>query len=138
MNLSRLFNSAGLIGAVLSLASLPLHLLISHAQSVQLASIIIAVIGAIYVGFALQLGSLRQILIEIGVASLFFGAALIGIWANPWVIPVAYVAHGLWDFVHHDHSKLTKVPHWYPPFCAVYDWVFAAGLTAIWMSRTPI
>tara|TARA_R110002124_G_scaffold133955_7_gene296581 strand:- start:3197 stop:3610 length:414 start_codon:yes stop_codon:yes gene_type:complete len=135
MNVSRLFNSAGLIGAVLSLASLPLHLLISHTQSVQLSSIIIAVIGAIYVGFALQLGSIRQIIVEIGVAILFLGAALVGIWVNPWVIPVAYVAHGLWDFAHHDHSQLTKIPNWYPPFCAVYDWVFAAGLAAIWMSQ---
>ena len=79
MNLSRLFNSAGLIGAVLGLASLPIHLLISHEQSVQLAGVVIAVIGAIYVGFALQLGSIRQISVEIGAACLFLGAALIGI-----------------------------------------------------------
>ncbi|MDO8422507.1 MAG: hypothetical protein Q7S99_10140 [Parvibaculum sp.] len=135
MNLSRLFNSAGLIGAVLGLASLPIHLLISHEQSVQLAGVVIAVIGAIYVGFALQLGSIRQISVEIGAACLFLGAALIGIWGNPWVIPVAYAAHGMWDFAHHEHSKFTKIPHWYPPFCAVVDWVIATGLTAIWMIR---
>ncbi len=134
MNLSRLFSSAGFIGAVLGLAFLPIHLLIPHEQSVQLACITIAVIAAIYAGFALQLGSIRQIAVEIGVGCLFLGAALIGLWVTPWVVPAAYAAHGLWDFAHHEHSQLVETPIWYPPFCAVADVVIAVGLTAVWVS----
>lgn len=129
------FPSPSLIGIMLSLASLPLHFLLGKTHSIQLASIILAVIGAIYVGFALQKGSIRQILVEASVASLFIGSAIGGMWLTSWIVPVAYVLHGFWDVAHHRHSRLVEVPHWYPPFCAAYDWLFAAGLTAIWICK---
>lgn len=123
------------IGALLSLGSLPLHLILPHAQSVQFASVLIAVIGAIYIGFALQTGSIRQIVIEACVASGFFAAALIGLWLNQWAVPIAYFLHGVWDLAHHKRTKLVAVPIWYPPFCAAYDWLFAGGIAAIWFAR---
>ena len=123
--------AVGLIGAVITL---PLHLILPHALSVQLAAVIVAVIGAIYVGFALQAGSLLDQITESLAASVFLAAALIELWVNPWTIPVGYVLHGFWDFAHHRRGHgLGPTPTWYPPFCAIYDWVFALGLTAIWL-----
>lgn len=123
------------VGSLLSLLSLPVHLLLDHAQSVQLAGMVLAVIAGIYIGFALQRGSSGQILIELAGAGGFIAAALYGLWVFAWLIPVAYVLHGVWDYAHHRQNGLVAVPRWYPPFCAVYDWIYAAGLSVVWMYR---
>ena len=69
---------------------------------------------------------------EIIVATLFLFTAAISLTVNPWVIPAAYLAHGVWDAAHHRHVD-TAMPRWYIPFCALYDWVFAIGLALIWL-----
>lgn len=120
------------VGGLLAVASLPLHLVMTKAASLQLAAITVAAVGAIYAGFGLQGGSPRQAAGEVGVALLFVAAALAGLWLTPWVIPLAFAAHGLWDVAHHRAGPLVAVPRWYPPFCAVFDWVFGAGLVALW------
>jgi hypothetical protein len=124
--------SAGTLGGGLALATLPLHAVLPHQMSVALAALMLAAIGAIYVGFALRDGRTRAIATEIIVAALFFVAATIGLTVEPWAIPVACFAHGLWDAAHHRHVD-TAMPRWYIPFCALYDWVFAAGLALIWL-----
>ncbi|MCF4165490.1 hypothetical protein L2U69_07535 [Zavarzinia compransoris] len=126
-----------MIGIVLSLATLPIHLLVDHQTSIELAGTLIAVIGAIYFGFAIQAGSLRVMLVEGTVANLFIVAGLASFWVSPWIAPVAYALHGVWDWLHHglEHSRDLVAPRaWYPPFCAAYDWIFAIGLTAIWLA----
>ncbi|HUZ91045.1 MAG TPA: hypothetical protein VMU78_03975, partial [Methylocella sp.] len=65
-----------------------------------------------------------QIKIEVIVALGFFSVALGG---APWMVPAADVMHGIWDYAHHHGSRLTPIPLWYPPFCAVYDWVVAVA-----------
>jgi hypothetical protein len=127
--------SPAAIGALLAVATLPLHLLFSRMHSEQFAAVLLAAIGAIYAGFGLQTGNRTQIAIEVIVALGFFSAALGGLWVTPWIVPAAYVMHGIWDYSHHKGSRLTPIPLWYPPFCAVYDWVAAAGLVVIWGLR---
>jgi hypothetical protein len=39
------------IGAQLAVATIPLHLLLTKTQSEQFAAVLLAVIGAIYIGF---------------------------------------------------------------------------------------
>ncbi|MBB4858599.1 hypothetical protein HNO88_001925 [Novosphingobium chloroacetimidivorans] len=130
---------AALVGIVLSLATLPLHLVLDTRQSVDISAVVVAVIGAIYVGFALQRGSIKQIVVGSIVAACFAGVALAGLWWNPWIIPAGYVAHGLWDAVHHWRSHdLVEIPHWYPPFCAAFDWLYAIGLSIIWLTVAPV
>lgn len=119
-------------GAVLSLLSLPVHLLLPEAVSIQFAAIILGLVAGIYAGFALQDGRARILAIE-GLAVLaFLALALAGLVWSPWLIPAAYVLHGVWDLLHHRQIS-TKTPSWYPPMCAVYDWVFAAGLVGCWL-----
>lgn len=121
------------IGIGLSLASLPLHLWLPHALSVQLAALVLAAVFAIYVGFALQTGTRRQMVLEIGFASAGLAVAAFGLWVWAWAIPIAYAVHGVWDWAHHHgHDRLVAIPRWYPPFCAAVDWVLALGLAAIW------
>ncbi len=96
---------------------------------------LLAAIGAIYVGFGLQTGSRRQISVELIAAAGFLAAALIGLWFSPWAVPAAFVLHGFWDYAHHEDSGLAAIPRWYPPFCAVYDWIAGVALALVWGLR---
>jgi hypothetical protein len=114
-------------------------LLLSKTQSEQFAALLLAVIGAIYIGFSLQKGNRFQIVTELTVAPGFFAAALVGLWVTPWIVPVAYAVHGIWDYAHHRGSRLASMPSrlvpiplGYPPFCAFADWVVAASLAVMW------
>ena len=121
----------GSAGAGLSLATLPVHIVIPHAASVQLAALVLGLVAGVYVGLALNDGRSSRLAVEAGVAAGFLAAALAGVLAWSWAIPLAYVFHGLWDFAHHRLVD-TAIPRWYIPFCALFDWVFAACLTAAW------
>ena len=119
------------VGGLAALASLPVHLLVPHGASVTLAALVLAAVAAIYVGFALVDARRKVVVTEIAVASVFLAAAAGGVWLTQWLIPVAYVGHAGWDVAHH-RGVHTAMPRWYIPFCAVFDVVFAVGLTAIW------
>ena len=140
MTLSFARSSTG-IGAQLAVATIPLHLLLTKTQSEQFAAVLLAVIGAIYIGFGQQQGSRRQIATELTAAIVFIAAALAAIWSTPWIIPFAYVVHGIWNYAHLQGLKLASlyskfvIPAWYPPFCAVYDWVAVVSLAVIWSLR---
>jgi len=119
-------------GAMLSLFSLPVHLWLPEATSVQFAAVILGLVAGVYAGFALLDGRPRILAVE-GLAALaFVSLALAGLAWSPWLIPAAYALHGVWDFLHHRRIS-TRAPTWYPPMCAVYDWVFAAGLVGCWL-----
>ena len=121
-------------GAVLSLLSLPVHLVLPEVTSNQFAAVILGLVAGLYAGFALQDGRARILAME-GLAALAFLAfALAGLVWSPWFIPAAYGLHGVWDLLHHRQIS-TRLPSWYPPMCAVYDWVFAAGLCVLWIVR---
>lgn len=131
---SKWSHRAGLLGAMLAVATLPAHLLLPLHTSQELAAVMLALIAAIYVGFALSDGRVRIVAIEVSVALGFAVAVLVGLWVTPWAVPAATALHGLWDLAHHRRVS-TTMPRWYVPFCAVYDWIFASGLAAIWWLR---
>lgn len=130
--LSAVIHHPGKVGAGLALASLPVHFLIPAAASHELAAVLLAMVAGIYVGFAVQDGRASALRTEGLVALAFVAAALIGLWVTVWAVPAAYALHGLWDLAHHRRIT-TAMPAWYVPFCAVYDWIFAAGLLVAWL-----
>lgn len=136
MSISSLENLIGKnparIGALLALASLPAHFLLPQIISHQLAAIVLTLVAGIYIGFAVQDGRSKAFAIEGCVALIFATAALVGLAVWHWAIVVAYVLHGFWDLAHH-RSVDTAMPKWYVPFCALFDWIFAAGLTVAWL-----
>jgi glycerol-3-phosphate acyltransferase PlsY len=121
-------------GGLLAVATLPVHWFSSAQESAEAAAWAVAIIGAIYVVFAAFDGRKGIIGIEAGVAALFALAAYATVSLSPWIAVAAFVVHGLWDLAH-DHGITTKMPRWYIPMCAFYDWVFAIGLTAIWVIK---
>jgi hypothetical protein len=115
---------------------------LSKAHSEQFAAVLLAMMGAIYAGFGLQEGNSSQILAEVAGAIGCFVGSLAALWLSAWVVPFAYTAHGIWDYAHHEGSKLAPgswkfvvIPAWYPPWCAAYDWVAAATLAVVWSLR---
>ena len=88
-------------------------------------SVSLAMIAAIYMGFAFSDGRPSIVILELSVATVFIVFALLGVWASSLFIAVGLVLHGLWDLTHRPGGVRTKLPAWYPPFCAAYDFVFA-------------
>ena len=64
---------------------------------------------------------------------MFLATALLGLVYTPYLIAVGFVAHALWDILHHDGDTGigTSVPPWYPRFCAAYDIVHAVLFVAM-------
>jgi hypothetical protein len=88
-------------------------------------SVALSVIGAIYLGFALSDGRISIIILELSLATGFVVLALLGLWLAPALVAIGLVLHGFWDLAHRPRGVTTKLPSWYPPFCAAYDFVFA-------------
>ena len=119
-------------GAVLAAATIALHFLTGREVGVAAASVLVGMIGAVYIGFALVDGRFKAIVIESLVGWAFGAAALAGLLWSPAAIVAALLAHGVWDLVHHRPGALAATPGWYVPFCAVYDVLAAAGLWLVW------
>ncbi|WP_305617564.1 DUF6010 family protein [Novosphingobium sp.] len=119
------------IGALFATVSLPAHFILPDNISHQLAAIVLTLVAGIYVGFAVQDGRSKALATEGSIALMFAAAALVGLAFWHWAIVIAYALHGFWDLAHH-RSVDTAMPKWYVPFCALFDWVFAAGLMVAW------
>ena len=126
---------AVLSGGILGVLSLPGHLFFDHHLSVLVAAFTLVLIAGVYLGYAFHDGRPKIIAIEGAIASAFVVAALYAVVRQPWALPLAFAAHGIWDALHHRHVG-TEMPRWYIPFCAIYDWITAAGLAAIWLLGT--
>jgi len=94
-----------------------------YGWALDAIGLLLGVIAAIYIGFAISDGRKHVIVLEIAVASVFILLALLGMWGKPVWLVIGYFAHGGWDLLHHPGKLGTKVRKWYPPVCAVYDWL---------------
>jgi hypothetical protein len=84
----------------------------------------LAVIAAIYIGFAVADGRPIVLAVETGVATMFVIIAAAAITQSPWLLVVGLAGHGLKDFWQH-RSQFVANTRWWPPFCLVVDWVAA-------------
>lgn len=114
------------IGISLAIAIITFTQFLTSEQTLEFFAIVLAIIAAIYVGFAISDGRLREMVIEVLVAIIFGICALVGLWLFPIALPIGYFAHGFWDLVHHQQGIKTKVTNWYIPFCVAVDWLVGA------------
>jgi hypothetical protein len=116
------------------IATLIPHQFLPPALSLALAAIVMGMVAGVYFGFAVMRGDNFQQQIEFNVSLLFIVAALLGVWVSPWFIPAAFLAHGLWDFAHHNsvNSRLVSIPQWYIPWCVVIDVILGIGFIVLW------
>jgi hypothetical protein len=94
-------------------------------------SVSLAMIAAIYLGFAFLDGRPAIVILELSVGTVFIVLALLGLWVAPVLIGVGLILHAVWDLAHRPRGVTTKLPSWYPAFCAAYDVVFAGVFFAL-------
>lgn len=85
----------------------------------------LAVIAAVYIGFAVADGRAFVIAVESAVAAAFVVVAAAAITGSPWLLVVGLAGHGLKDLWQHRRQFVANT-RWWPPFCLVVDWVVAA------------
>jgi len=67
-------------------------------------------------------------MMEILAASVFCVFAAFGFKGNLWLVAVALVGHGIFDFVRRGFIENPGVPRWWPGFCFAFDVVFGGWL----------
>ena len=92
-------------------------------------ALMIALIAAVYIGFAVSDGRTRVVAVEVAVVAAFFFAAAAAVTLTPWVLVGIYVAHGAQDLWHH-RSQFVHGTRWWPPFCCAVDIAVAAVIAA--------
>src|SRR5215471_742307 len=87
----------------------------------------LALIAAVYIGFAVADGRPRIVAVEAAVAGLFVVVAAAAVTGPAWLLVLGFTGHGLKDLWQHRHHYVANT-RWWPPFCLVVDWVAAAIL----------
>jgi hypothetical protein len=87
----------------------------------------LAVIAAIYIGFAVADGRPKIIAVETGVASGFVIISAAAVTGTAWLLVIGLAGHGLKDLWQH-RTQFVANTRWWPPFCMVVDFVVAAIL----------
>ena len=87
----------------------------------------LALIAAVYIGFAVADGRPRVIAVESAVARVFVVLAATTVTATAWLLVLGYAGHGLKDAWQQRRQYVANT-RWWPPFCAAVDWLLAAIL----------
>jgi hypothetical protein len=92
-------------------------------------ALMIVLIAAIYIGFAVSDGRTNVIVAECAVVALFFVAAAVAGVGTPWLLVGLYLAHGAKDLWQHQH-QFVRGTRWWPPFCFAVDVTVASIVAA--------
>ena len=117
--------AAMLWGIAVGLLQAATPLLIWWLDAATVYALGLAVIGAIYVGFAVADGRAKVIAVETGVAFAFVLVAAAAVTGSPWLLVAGMAGHGLKDLWQH-RTSFVATTRWWPPFCMVVDFVVAA------------
>ncbi len=104
-------------------AALPLALRWLDQATVQ--ALLLVLIAAVYIGFAVADGRPRVIAVESTIAGAFVLLAAAGVTGSAWLLVLGYTGHGLKDFWQERRHYVANT-RWWPPFCAAVD-----GLVAV-------
>lgn len=100
--------------------------------------VVLIVIAALYLLFAVMAGSGESLLAESIPALAFVTMAALGFRKKaPWLVVAGLALHGVFDFFHHAVIANPGVPVWWPGWCLAYDVVAAAYLAALIVIRRP-
>ena len=89
----------------------------------------LALIAAVYIGFAVADGRPNVIAVESVVAGVFVVLAAAGVTGSAWLLVAGLAGHGLKDLWQHRRHFVANT-RWWPPFCLVVDWTAAAIIAA--------
>jgi len=114
-------------GVVFGALNLAAPLVFWWLNDATVLALIIVLIGAVYIGFAVADGRPKVLVVEIMVASVFVVLGAIAVTETAWILVVAYAGHGAKDLWQH-RTHFVANTRWWPPFCLVIDWIVALGL----------
>jgi hypothetical protein len=120
---------AVLWGIVVGLLQAATPLVFWWLDSATVYALGLAVIAAVYIGFAVADGRPKVIAIESSVTFAFLVVAAAAITGSPWLLVAGLAGHGCKDLWQH-RSHFVANTRWWPPFCMVVDWVVAAIIVA--------
>jgi hypothetical protein len=89
----------------------------------------LALIAAVYIGFAVADGRRHVLAVETAVAAVFVVVAAAAVTGTLWLIVAGLAGHGVKDMWQH-RTGFVAGTRWWPPFCAAVDFA-AAGLIAV-------
>jgi hypothetical protein len=112
-------------GIVVGIAQAATPLVFWWLEGATVCALGLAVIAAIYVGFAVADGRLKVIATETGVAFGFVVISAAPITGSPWLLVIGFIGHGLRDLWQH-RTRFVFNTRWWPPVCMVVDWILAA------------
>lgn len=112
-------------GVIVGLANAAAPLAMWWLDPSTIHAIAIALIAAVYIGFAVADGRPRVIAVECGVAASFVILATVAVTVSPWLLVAGYLGHGCKDLWQHRTHFVTGT-RWWPPFCATVDCTVAA------------
>jgi len=114
----------GLVVGALNAAA---PLLVWWLDASTVHALIVTLIAAVYIGFAVSDGRPKVIAVEVTVAAIFVTIAAVAVTATAWLLVIAYAGHGLKD-AWQERSHFVRNTRWWPPFCAAVDWLVALVL----------
>ncbi len=88
-------------------------------------ALMVALIAAVYIGFAVSDGRPKVIAVESTVVAAFFVVTASAITVTPWLLVGLYLAHGAKDLWQH-RTGFVRGTRWWPPFCFAVDMAVAA------------
>jgi hypothetical protein len=92
----------------------------------------LALIAAVYIGFAVADGRPTVIGVEaaVAVATVFVVVAAAAVTGTAWLLVAGFAGHGFKDLWQHRRQFVANT-RWWPPFCLVIDFVAAAILVVL-------
>lgn len=117
-----------LVGFLLSLGTIIFAAVVGLDRERSFFATVAFVVATYYVLFAVMGASQRILMVEIAVAVGFFLIAAIGFKGNFWLVAIALVGHGVFDFVRSGLISNPGVPRWWPGFCMAFDVIFGGWL----------
>ncbi|MEH7083033.1 DUF6010 family protein [Neobacillus drentensis] len=112
-------------GVLLAMLTIRIFITFTSPISYQLFALFLAYTACVYAGAALSDSRVTWISIEFVVSFVFFNCALLGLLYSPLWIGLGFILHGIWDSLHHPRIIKTSVVRWFPPLCAIFDFIVA-------------
>jgi hypothetical protein len=115
-------------GAAIGVAQAAVAMAFWWLEPATVHALMVTLIAAVYIGFAVSDGRTKVILVECSVVLAFFIASTAAVTATPWLVVAMYLAHGAKDLWQH-RTQFVRGTRWWPPFCFAVD-MAVAGIVA--------
>ena len=99
-----------------------------YGKALDALGLLLGVIAAIHIGFAIVDGRRHVLYMECTVAGVFILLALLGMWGKPVWLVVGFFAHGTWCLIHLTGTLGARGRKWFPSACAAYEFLIGAYL----------